>query len=317
MKIKYGILFITMIFMLAPVFGAAPVRIRKVGKAPNFIALSQDGSKAYVTSYADERFLEVDLQKKSVSRSVLLGGAPLGFAISEAENLALIACRDAGMTTVVDLNSFKIIADIRTGANPNSVAIDPRGYFAYIVDSGRTNTGMLHILDIRERSVTGTVRLGSSPFGIVVSPVSEQVFVLIGGTNEVWVIDPGKQSVVGKIPVGDGPDGIAVTPDGKRVFVANSRSGDLTVIDTETLQAQITIPVGKMPFGVTVSRDGKQVLVVNAGSRTLTVLPADLSSLSGESSSIDKGSTNVSVSPDGKTAYILSESENSILLIGI
>ena len=72
-----------------------------------------------------------------------------------------------------------------------------------------------------------------------------------------------------------------------------------------------------MPFGVTVSRDGKQVLVVNAGSRTLTVLPADLSSLSGESSSIDKGSTNVSVSPDGKTAYILSESENSILLIGI
>ena len=317
MKIRRIVLFLFMALAFTQVFGSSIDRIRKVGKAPNFIAISQDGSKAYVTSYADGRFLEVDLQKKIVSRSVVLGGSPLGFALADGGKLALIACRDAGMTTIIDLDSFKIIADVKTGTRPNSVAVDPRGYFAYVVDSGRTNTGILHILDIRERSVTGTVRLGSSPFGVAVSPVSEQIFVLIGGTNEVWVIDAGRQAVVGKIPVGDGPDGIAVAPDGKRVFVANSRSGDLTVIDVETLQAQITIPVGKMPFGVTVSPDGKQIFVVNTGSRTLTALPADLSSLSGESFSIDKGSTDVKASPDGKTLYILSESENSILVLGL
>ena len=315
MKIRRCALFIFMVLVLAPVFGAAPSRITRVGKAPNFLVLSRDGSKAYVTSYADGRFLEVDFQSKSISRSVVLGGSPLGFAIADGEKLAIIACRDAGMTTIVDLDTFKIIADIKTGTRPNTVAIDPRGYFAYIVDSGRTNTGILHILNIRERSVTGTVSLGSSPFGITVSPVSEQVFVLIGGTDEVWVIDPGKQAVVSKIPVGDGPDGIAFTPDGKRIFVANSRDGDLTVIDAETLQAQITIPVGKMPFGVAVSPDGRQVFVVNTGSRTLTALPTDLSDLSGEVYSIDKGSTDVKVSPDGKTVYVLSESENSILPI--
>jgi YVTN family beta-propeller protein len=315
MTIRRIIFFLTMALALAPVFGAAPVRIRKVGKAPNFIALNRNGSKAYVTSYGDGRFLEVDLSRKTVSKSIEIGGSPLGFAIADGEKLALIACRDAGLTTIVDLDAFKIVADIKTGARPNSVAVDQRGYFAYVVDSGRTNTGMLHILDIRDRSVAGTVRLGSSPFGIAVSPVSEQVFVLMGGTNEVWVIDPGRESVVGKIPVGDGPDGIAVTPDGKRVFVANSRSGDLTVIDAETLRPQITIPVGKMPFGVTISPDGKRVFVVNAGSRTLTALPVDLANLSGEIFSIDKGSTDVKISPDGKTVYVLSESENSILFI--
>jgi len=315
MRIKNNILFLFMVLTLAPVFGAAPDRIRKVGKAPNFIEISRNGLKAYVTSYADGRFLEVDLQKKAVSRSVSLGGAPLGFALADGGKLALIACRDAGMTTMVDLDSFKIIADINTGIRPNSIAVDPRGYIAYVVDSGRTNTGTLHILDIRERSVTGTIRLGSSPFGIAVSPVSEQVFVLVGGTNEVWVIDPAQQNVVGKIPVGEGPDGIAVTPDGKRVFVANSRTGDLTVIDTETMQAQITIPVGRMPFGVAVSPDGKHVFVVNTGSRTLTMLPTDLSSFSGEVFPIDKGSTDVSISPDGSKVYILSESENTILVL--
>jgi YVTN family beta-propeller protein len=314
-SIRRGIIFLFMALALVPVFGASTARIRKVGKAPNFIVLSRDGSKAYVTSYADGRFLEVDLQRKAVSRNVVLGGSPLGFAIAHVENFALIACRDAGLTTIVDLNTFKIIADVKTGTMPNSVAVDPRGYFAYVVDSGRTSTGILHILDIRERSVTGTVRLGSSPFGVAVSPVSEQVFVLMGGTDEVWVIDPGKQAVVSKIPVGNGPDGIAVTPDGKRIFVANSRTGDLTVIDAETLQVQSTIPVGKMPFGVTVSPNGKQVFVVNTGSRTLTALPADLSSLSGEVFSIDKGSTDVTASPDGKTVYILSESENSIQIL--
>ena len=317
MVIRRAFLYLFMAIALLPAYGASPVRIRKVGKAPNFILLSQNGSKAYVTSYADGRFWEVDLQRKTVSKSIEIGGSPLGFTLADGGKLALIACRDAGMTTIVDLETFKIVADINTGVKPNTVAIDPRGYFAYVVDSGRTNTGMLHILDIREQSITGTVRLGSSPFGVAVSPISEQVFILMGGTNEVWVVDPGEQSVVGKIPVGDGPDGIAVTPDGKRVFVANSRSGDLTVIDAETLRAQITIPVGKMPFGVTVSQDGKQVFIVNTGSRTLTVLPADLGDLSGEIFSIDKGSTDVKVSPDGKTVYILSESENSILIFDL
>jgi len=316
-KVRHSAIFLFFALALLPVFGAAPARINKVGKAPNFIALNRDGSKAYVTSFSDERFLEVNLDRRVVSRSVILGGSPLGFALSEAENLALIACRDAGLTTIVDLNTFKIIADVKTGAMPNSVAVDPRGYFAYIVDSGRTNTGTLHILDIRERTVTGNVRLGASPFGIAVSPVSEQVFVIMGGTDEVWVIDPGKLAVTGKIPVGEGPDGIAITPDGKQVFVANSRTNDLTVIDTDTLQAQITIPVGKMPFGVTVSPDGKKVFVVNTGSHTLTALPTDLGNLSGESFSIDKGSTDVKVSNDGKTAYVLSETGNTILILGL
>ena len=314
-NIRCGVFFLFMMFAIAPVFGAAPVRIKKIGKAPNFIVLSADGSKAYATSYGDGRFLEVNLQQRTVTRSVELGGSPLGFALADEGRLALVACRDAGLTTIIDLDTFKIIADIKTGARPNSVAVDPRGYFAYVVDSGRSSTGTLHILNISEQSITGTVRLESSPFGVAVSPVSEQVFVLVGGINEVWVIDPTRQAIVGKIPVGDGPNGIAITPDGKRVFVSNSRSGDLTVIDGETLQTQITIPIGKMPFGVAVSPDGKYVYAVNVESRTLTALSADVGSLSGEHFSIDKGSTDVKVSPDGKTVYVLSESENSILVI--
>ena len=123
--------------------------------------------------------------------------------------------------------------------------------------------------------------------------------------------------MVAKIPVGEGPDGIAITPDGKRLFVANSRTHDLSIIDAEMLRVLVTVPIGKMPFGVAVSPDGKRVFVINAQSRTVSVLPADLSSLSGHTFDIDKGSTDILVAPDNRTVYVVSEATNSILVADV
>ena len=316
MRRQKGILGILLSLMILPAFaeGVSPIRIRKVGKAPNFIALSPDGAKIYATSYATDQLLEIDPVKQIVTRSVLVGSSPLGLVIAEEGKTALVACRDSGTVVAVDLGTFRVISDIPAGAKPNSVAIGSRGYRAYAVDYGRSREGRLHIIDMRERKVVGNIKLGISPFGIVVSPTREHVFVLMGGENEVWVVDPDKEAVINKIPVGEGPDGIAITPDGKRVFVANSRSNDLSVIDTQIMRVQVTIPIGKMPFGVTVSPDGKRVFVVNADSRNVSILPTDLSSLTGETFSIDKGSTDIQVGLDNRTVYVVSESTNSILI---
>ena len=80
---------------------------------------------------------------------------------------------------MIDLATFRVLADVKTGNKPNTIAVDPRGYRAYVVDSGRSQNGSLHILDLRERNVVGVVKLGASPFGLVVSPISELVFVLM------------------------------------------------------------------------------------------------------------------------------------------
>jgi YVTN family beta-propeller protein len=304
-----------------PVFGdgGASFRIRKVGKNANFIALSPDGAKIYATSYATGELIVVDLKQKIVVQSIDIGSSPMGLAIADQGKTALVACRDSGMVVMVDLESFKVISDIKIGANakPNSVAIDPRGYRAYVVDSGRSKDGFLHILDLRERSIVGSVKIGTSPMGLVVSPTTELVFVLVGGTNEVWVIDPNKQAVLKKIPVGDGPDGIAITPDGKRVFVANCRTNDLSVIDTQLMRVLITVPIGKMPFGVTLSPDGKRVFVANSGSRNVSILPADLSNLSGETFLVDKGSVDIKVASDNRTVYVISETTNALLVADV
>jgi DNA-binding beta-propeller fold protein YncE len=72
-----------------------------------------------------------------------------------------------------------------------------------------------------------------------------------------------------------------------------------------------------MPFGVTVSPDGKRVFVVNVDSRNVSILPTDLSSLTGETFPVDKGSTDIQVGSNNRTIYVVSESTNSILITDI
>jgi len=73
-----------------------------------------------------------------VTQNVYVGSSPLGLAIADQGKTALVACRDSGTIAVVDLKAFRVVADIRVGGMPNSVAMSPRGYRAYVTNYGRS-----------------------------------------------------------------------------------------------------------------------------------------------------------------------------------
>jgi YVTN family beta-propeller protein len=317
---KKSIRFIlTVLLFSIPVWAASPklVRIKKVGQSPNVIALSPDNSKIYATSYLSDELLEISLTEKEVTRSLGVGSHPIGLAIADLGKTAIIACKDSNAITFVDLEAFRVVSDVKVTGQPNSVALSPRGYVAYVTAYGRSKEGLFYIIDVRDRSLRATIKLGSAPFALAVSPISEEVYVVMAGSNEVWVVDPEKRVVTNKIAVGEGPDGIAITPDGKKVFVANSRTGDISIIDVQTKIVQISIPVGKMPFGVEISHDGKRVFVANHDSNNIAVFPADLSTLEPKTFAVDRGPTDINIGSDDKTAYIVNELSNSIVILEI
>lgn len=312
----YGVLIVLITLFLLPVFGA-PVktyRIKKVGKAPNFIALSPDGYRLYATSVHTDELLEISISQRTVVQSVEVGSRPLGLAIANGGKMALVACNDSNTVSFVDLEAFRVVADIKVTGQPNTIAIDPRGYHAFVATTGRTREGFVHIIDIGERRLDASIRVGPSPFAITVSPITELIYVTMGGSNEVWVIDPNSKQIKNKITVGEAPDGIAITPDGKRVFVANSKSGDLSVIDAQANSVLLTIPIGKAPFGVAISNDGKKVFVVNYESRNVAILPTDLSTLDPEKFEVDRGPTDIKVAPSNRTVYVVNEVSDTIII---
>ncbi len=287
-------------------------RIKNVGEYPNFLALSPDGRIAYVTSFGTSEVLAVDLAQKAVTKSAVVGTSPLGISVTSDGKLAVIACKDSGTVSFLNLDTFRVEADINTSGAPNAVAIDPKGYRAFVTNFGRSKEGNLHIVDIRQRSVEANVTMGMAPIAVAVSPVTDLVYVVNGGSNEVWVVNPEKKAVTTKITVGEAPDGIAITPDGNRIFVSNSRSNDVSVIDTQLGKVVVTIPVGKRPFGITVSPDGKRVFVVNTESRTVSILPADLTSLQAQSFNVEKGPVDIEVAPDNRTVLVVNEQSHSL-----
>src|SRR5512144_835854 len=114
MKTKLLVFVVLAGALVLPVF-AKTIHIKKIGEYPNFVTLSPDGNFAYVTSYGTGELIEVDLKQKAISRATVVGIAPLGIALADGGKTALVACKESGTVAVVNLDSFRVEADIKVG----------------------------------------------------------------------------------------------------------------------------------------------------------------------------------------------------------
>jgi YVTN family beta-propeller protein len=124
-------------------------------------------------------------------------------------------------------------------------------------------------------------RYASQPFGVAIAPDKSRLYVTIGGSECVIVIDipqllrfiharPRPESgsfaqdlaasgnyVIARIPVGHNPRGLALTHDGRRLFVANRLDDTISVIDTRTSRVASTITLDG-PKEISPIRHGEQ-----------------------------------------------------------
>jgi len=82
---RKSMLAILSLLILLPVYGQTKktYQIKKIGKSPNFIALSPDGGRMYATSFGTNELIGIDLSKREVDQRIRVGNAPLGFALAE------------------------------------------------------------------------------------------------------------------------------------------------------------------------------------------------------------------------------------------
>jgi YVTN family beta-propeller protein len=80
----------------------------------------------------------------------------------------------------------------------------------------------------------------------------KNIFIALGPSNRVAVVDADSFAVKDYILVGQRPWHMEMGPDGKNLYVANGLTNDLTVIDVATLKAEKSVPVGRLPWGVAI-----------------------------------------------------------------
>jgi YVTN family beta-propeller protein len=182
----------------------------KVGVAPFDVALSPDGSTAYVSNWGGRRPGLFDRKAKGAGTDTLVDerGIPCSGTVSK-----------------IDLAKRKVVAQVDVGLHPSGLVRNGDGSRLYVANA---NSDTVSVIDTQEFRVVETVQVrpdealpfGSITCGLALGKDERTLFAANGGNNAVAVIALGQKSEVkGFIPAGWFPG--AVATDGERLFIAN------------------------------------------------------------------------------------------------
>jgi uncharacterized protein (TIGR03437 family) len=234
-----------------------------LGSQPNSVALTPDGSRAYVTNGGGDVWV-LSTSTNAVLAKIVVGGYPSGIAITPDGTRAYVTKDNANAVAVIDTSSNTVIATMNAGTAPGGVAITPDGKHAYVASVG---TFSVLVIDTSSNAVTTTVSLGNvDPVGVAITPDGSRVYVLDAGGN-LSVIATSSNSVVATVTVPGNeisPFGLAISPDGTRAYLTRFAANTVAVIDTSSNTVVAMVPLGAFPNGSAVTPDGKYVYVTTS-----------------------------------------------------
>jgi YVTN family beta-propeller protein len=270
----------------------------QLGFEPRGVAVSPDGSSAYVALTAANEVAVVDLDALRVEARIAVGRWPRYLALSPDGSRLVVGASGDGAISVVDTASRKKLYDTNfMGLNIGHVQVSADGkhaYFPWMVYADRPITPG----NIREGWVLGNrlarVRLDGparrdalaldprgqavgDPHGLALSPDEAYLAMSASGTHELVVLrladlpllpdGPGDHlpphiasdgQQFFRIALGGRPMGIRFDRGGRRVFVANYLDNSVQVVDVDLRRLARTFPLGG-PAEPSLARRGEAI----------------------------------------------------------
>jgi len=285
-----------------------------VGANPWGVAVSPNGSRAYVNNATDGTVSVIDTASNTTITTIKVGAYPWGVAVSPNGSRAYASASD-GTVSVIDTASNTTIKTINVGGNLGKVAVSPDGTRAYVTNQ---SAGTVSVIDTASNTPIKTIPVGHGPFGVAVSPNGTRVYVTNTSDNSVSVIATTSNATIKTIKVGQNPTAVAVSPNGTRAYVT---SGDtVSVIDTtsntviKTINAGIP-PAFVTPSAVAVSPNGTRAYVANYGDNTVSVIDTTSNTVIKNIKVDAYEGTGVAFSPDGTRAYVTNLATGKVSVI--
>jgi YVTN family beta-propeller protein len=252
--------------------------------------VAPDGSRIYVSDEAESTLDVADAKTFKVINRIPLSGHPNNMAVSrDGRRVYVGIIQEPGGVDVIDTASLKRVKTIPTKGTIHNAYVTPDG--KYVV-AGSIQGKTVNVIDAKTEQPAWTLDmdLGVRPMTFNTNPdgSTKWIFVQLSGFNGFAVVDFAARKEVNRIKNPDLPPGKA------------------------------TVPEGSDPsHGVAVTSDGKTLVVCSRLNNFLyTYSLPDLKLLGGAELG-GKGAGWVTLTPDGKTAYVANPVTNDVSVVDV
>ena len=241
-----------------------------VGNQPAAIAITPDGTKAYVANYNGNgagTVTAITLSNGATS-TITVGQGPDAIAITPDGTKAYVANHHDGTVTPITVASNTAGTPITVGpggAQPVAIAVTPNGATVYVANNGANTVVPITVAtNTAGAAITGI----PNPLAIAITPDGTTAYIAEDGNpGHVVPMTLSTNTLGTPITVGKNPSAIAITPDQATAYVTNGGAGanSVTPIALSTNTAGTNITVGTGPDAVAITPDQAPVASFTAG----------------------------------------------------
>ena len=295
--------------------------------------------RVYVTNEASGNLTVIDASTQSVIATAPLGKRPLGIVVSPDKKSLYVALsgspnarprvdrktlpppdRSADGIGEVDADTYKIKRIIRTGSDPEHLAVSSDGKRLYVTNE---DASRLSVVDAHSGEIVAMVKVGEGPEGVAVRPDDKVVYMTSEADGAVFAIDTATHKLLKRLEVGHRPRAIGFLPDGSRAYVTLENDAATAVVDSMNhefsrliqLEGQGNGPKPR-PMGIAVQPDGSAIYVTAGSFGSLFVIdPANDRTVA--SMPVGQRPCGVALMPCGRTAYTANGPSNDVSLVDL
>ena len=223
---------------------------------------------------------------------------------------------------------------------PTTISLTPDGQFAFVANSDfhgdHPRTNVVSVVHTPTMNKITDIPACDMPHGVKVNHAGTRIYVSCMHSDEILQLDVATFGIARRAKTGEGhamamtgpghhgpsapapapaaagkecsPTFVSVSPDDSRLYIACNTGNSVQVWDAARLIRIAEIPVGKGAYNVEPAPDGKLIVVTNKKDQSVSLVDAGQLKEVARIPTRKKIVHGVAFSPDGRLAYISTES---------
>ena len=264
-----------------------------------------------VTDFLAKKVSIIDLNTQTILSTNTLSKMPLGVAIDQELNLAVVSHPLNNSVSVISLDSFQVVKTISVGMLPVGISVDLMTHKA-LVSNFLGNS--VSVVDLTTLTRVGTISVGLGPVDVAIDSELRLALVANALGNKVSVIDLVTSQVSRTVTVGLIPVSVSVNSETHLAGVANLLSNSLSVIDLQTWETR-SISVGPFPLDVAINSLDNRALVICDLERKVLLVDLTAGTIVNEYTFDNKRFTGVAIDPYMNIGALVHDTIGELTLI--